>query len=194
MATLVEGDPKASFSIATTPRCKGGRYSISKIAPHMSLVWLDLGLNPSLPDYWRTLLIRPMAPVPDEYSSAQCVKNKFYWLFFLIFWRSLIYIYIYIYKHLGIFKIKVVTCFWIMFAETIIYTPFFKISCVLVNLFIENTRRSLTFFKITIQIWNFINPALDSMWVLIFLLLIKFLIVFEELATVDLKCLKKIRP
>ena len=24
MATFVEGDPKAPFSIATTPRCKGG--------------------------------------------------------------------------------------------------------------------------------------------------------------------------
>ena len=26
MVTIVEGDPKTSFSIATTPRCKGGRY------------------------------------------------------------------------------------------------------------------------------------------------------------------------
>ena len=30
---LVEGDPKAPFSIATTPRCRGGRYSIPRIAP-----------------------------------------------------------------------------------------------------------------------------------------------------------------
>ena len=29
---LVEGDPKAPFSIATTPRCRGGRYSIPRIA------------------------------------------------------------------------------------------------------------------------------------------------------------------
>ena len=28
LATLVEGDLKAPFSIATTPRCRGGRYSI----------------------------------------------------------------------------------------------------------------------------------------------------------------------
>ena len=28
LATIVEGDPKAPFSIATTPRCRGGRYSI----------------------------------------------------------------------------------------------------------------------------------------------------------------------
>ena len=28
LVTLVEGDPKAPFSIATTPRCRGGHYSI----------------------------------------------------------------------------------------------------------------------------------------------------------------------
>ena len=33
LTTLVEGDPKAPFSIATTPRCRGGRYSIPRIAP-----------------------------------------------------------------------------------------------------------------------------------------------------------------
>ena len=76
MATWVKRDPKAPFSIATTPKCRGGRYSIPRIAPlypwsspfnidyltrrHQasffeSLVWLDLGLNLSLPDHWRTL-------------------------------------------------------------------------------------------------------------------------------------------
>ena len=29
----VEVDPKPPFSITTTPRCKGGRYSIPWIAP-----------------------------------------------------------------------------------------------------------------------------------------------------------------
>ena len=33
LATLVEGDPKAPFSIATTTTCKGGHYSIPWIAP-----------------------------------------------------------------------------------------------------------------------------------------------------------------
>ena len=33
LATIVEGDPKAPFSIATTPRWRGGRYSIPWIAP-----------------------------------------------------------------------------------------------------------------------------------------------------------------
>ncbi len=28
LATLVEGDQKAPFSVASTPRCMGGRYSI----------------------------------------------------------------------------------------------------------------------------------------------------------------------
>ena len=33
LATVVEGDQKAPFSIATTPRCWGGRYSFPWIAP-----------------------------------------------------------------------------------------------------------------------------------------------------------------
>ena len=31
--TLVEGNPKAPFSIATTSMCRGGRYSFPWIAP-----------------------------------------------------------------------------------------------------------------------------------------------------------------
>ena len=31
LATGVEGDPKAPFSIATTPRCRGGRYSFPRL-------------------------------------------------------------------------------------------------------------------------------------------------------------------
>ena len=33
LATKVEGDSKAPFSIATTPRCRGGRYSFPWIGP-----------------------------------------------------------------------------------------------------------------------------------------------------------------
>ena len=33
LATIVEGDPKAPFSIATTPSCRGGCYSFSWIVP-----------------------------------------------------------------------------------------------------------------------------------------------------------------
>ena len=32
-ATVVKGDPKALFTIATTPRCSGGRYTFPWIAP-----------------------------------------------------------------------------------------------------------------------------------------------------------------
>ena len=76
MATFIEGDPRALLSIATTPRCKGGWNSIPwiitlyprsltynaeclarwhQVSFFESLVWLDLGLNPCLPDHWRTL-------------------------------------------------------------------------------------------------------------------------------------------
>ena len=33
LATVVEGGQNAPFSIATTPRCSGGSYSIPSIAP-----------------------------------------------------------------------------------------------------------------------------------------------------------------
>ena len=33
LVTVVKGDQKAPFSIATTPRCRGGRYSFPWIAP-----------------------------------------------------------------------------------------------------------------------------------------------------------------
>ena len=76
LATVVEGDPEAPLSIATTPRCREGRYPFPWIAPLYpwyvpsiaecqarryqvqflnSLVWRDLGLNPGPPDHWRTL-------------------------------------------------------------------------------------------------------------------------------------------
>ena len=33
LATVIEGDQKAPFSITTTPRCWGGHYSFPWIAP-----------------------------------------------------------------------------------------------------------------------------------------------------------------
>ena len=33
LATVIEGDQKAPFSIATIPRCRGERYSFPWIAP-----------------------------------------------------------------------------------------------------------------------------------------------------------------
>ena len=76
MATVVLGDQKAPFLIASTRRCRGQRNSFPWIAtlylwyvPYIaecqarryqvpllkSLVWRDLGLNPGLPNHWRTL-------------------------------------------------------------------------------------------------------------------------------------------
>ena len=40
LATIVEGNPKAPFSIATTPMCRGGRYSF----PGLLYFTLDLYL------------------------------------------------------------------------------------------------------------------------------------------------------
>ena len=34
LATVVEGELKSPFSIATTPTCSGGRYSFPWISPH----------------------------------------------------------------------------------------------------------------------------------------------------------------
>ena len=48
LATKVGGDPKALFSIATTPRCWGGRYSIP---------WIAL-LYPLSCGFWRLLKVR----------------------------------------------------------------------------------------------------------------------------------------
>ena len=33
LAPVVEDDPEAPFSIATKPKCRGGRYSFPRIAP-----------------------------------------------------------------------------------------------------------------------------------------------------------------
>ena len=72
---VVEGNTKAPLSIASSPRCSGVCHFFIWIAPHTldpyfmmlsvkqetsstifeSLVWLDLGLNPGLSDYWWTL-------------------------------------------------------------------------------------------------------------------------------------------
>ena len=33
LVIVIEGDPKVPFSIATTPRCRGGRYTFPWITP-----------------------------------------------------------------------------------------------------------------------------------------------------------------
>ena len=93
LTTVVGGNPKVSFSIATTPRCRGGRYSFPWITlltldPYLmmlrcqarkykvpffkSLVWLDLVLNPGLPGPWRTFY-------PFDNSQKKYISD-FIWL------------------------------------------------------------------------------------------------------------------
>ena len=72
LATVVEGDQKIAFSIATTPRCRGGdtpflgllhftldtyliSLSVKQGGIKYHLVWRNLGFNPSLLDHWWTL-------------------------------------------------------------------------------------------------------------------------------------------
>ena len=73
LATLVKGDQKAPFSIATTLRCSGALllsldYSTLPLirtlycwvlSKELSItifkVWRDQGMNPVLRDHWRTL-------------------------------------------------------------------------------------------------------------------------------------------
>ena len=50
LATIVEGNPKAPFSIATTPRCRGGRYSFPGLPyftldPYLIMLSPDIGLG-----------------------------------------------------------------------------------------------------------------------------------------------------
>ena len=79
--TVVEGSSKAPFSIDTTPRYRGGRYSFPWIAPLYPwnvpykqvpfsefFVWLDLALKFSLLDHWRTLNHSANGPVRTTYS------------------------------------------------------------------------------------------------------------------------------
>ena len=48
LATIVKGNPKAPFSIATTPRCRGGRYSFPGLLyftldPHLIMLSVKQG-------------------------------------------------------------------------------------------------------------------------------------------------------
>ena len=91
MVTVVEGNQKAPFSIATTLRCRGERYSFPWIAPlyawyvpyiaeclarrHQvpflkSLVWRNLRLNPGLLSHWRTLYSLGQWPLNYHYSQG----------------------------------------------------------------------------------------------------------------------------
>ena len=103
LATVVEGDPKALFTIATTLRCREGTTPFPgllhfNIDSHLivlsakqggikyhffeTLVWVDMGLNPGLPNHLRTLYIldlvgRVFANGPEDLGSIPgCVIPK----------------------------------------------------------------------------------------------------------------------
>ena len=103
MATEVENNPKTPFSIATTPKCRGGCYSFPWLAPltldtylimlrvkqggikyHFfeSLVWLDPGLKPGLPNHWRTFY--PLDQYIYFFFNLNQPKNNTIFLFELI--------------------------------------------------------------------------------------------------------------
>ena len=98
--TLVEGNPKAPFSIVTTQGVKEGTTPFSELLhftldPYLimlsvkqggikfhfslkSLVWLDLGLNPGVPDHWRTLY-----PLGQWAGICICVFAAFKKMYYL---------------------------------------------------------------------------------------------------------------
>ena len=45
LVTLVDGDLKAPFSIATRPRCRGGRYSIPWIGSTLPLIYIYIYIH-----------------------------------------------------------------------------------------------------------------------------------------------------
>ena len=127
LVILVEGDPRAPFSIAITPGCRGGRYSIPRIAspyPHIVMLsgwqsglkyhflslWYDSTgrLNPGLPELANTLLIRPMAHLILYVYKVTRIRKRFihvfslfsfhiYNLFIYLFYLFFIYLSIYLF-------------------------------------------------------------------------------------------------
>ena len=78
LATIVEGNPKSPFTIATTPRCRGGRYSFPgwlyfTLDPHLIMLsvkqggikyhFLSLWYDRSPGPLANTLTARPMSDI-----------------------------------------------------------------------------------------------------------------------------------
>ena len=94
LASLVEGDQKAPFSIATTPRCRGGRHSFPWIAPvYTYLVLLSVkqggikyhfksttwpGIEPRSPDHWRTLYSQGHYSNLVQLPNISLAKNSYF--------------------------------------------------------------------------------------------------------------------
>ena len=113
--TWVEGDSKAPFSIATTPGCRGVRYSFPKIAPlypssspysaecqaESSTIFWVFGMTTSLPNHWQTLYSLGQCHYSDAYFSTYtyvCVSvHVFVWKYRGMLFSTQPNIYIYIY-------------------------------------------------------------------------------------------------
>ena len=93
LATVVKGDPKAPFSIATTPRCRGGHYSIPWIVPLYPCSWpynAVLSKAASSTIFWVFGMMRPgIEPrSPGSLANKGMVffLNQLSWLFHFLMW------------------------------------------------------------------------------------------------------------
>ena len=112
--TVVEGDPKASFSIVTTPRCRGGRYSFLWIAPltlDLYLIMLSAKQEGIKYNFWVFGMTRPgielrfPGPLASNLTIIRLYVNLRIWKKYSE--DAFIYIYIYIICHcLGIFFVR----------------------------------------------------------------------------------------
>ena len=84
LVILVEGDPKAPFSIATTLRCRGGRYSFRWIAPLYSLSSSSSSYRAGSTDIPDPL--SPLLPMVHTYLIMLRVKQSGIKFHFLCVW------------------------------------------------------------------------------------------------------------
>ena len=128
MTTVVKGDQKVPFSIASTPKGRG-RHSPFPGLLHFtldmyltmlsvkqggikyhflkSLVWINLGLNPCLPEHWQTLY--PLGQwagiylfVPQYYlliMLCMCVCVYYSMIFYCFLKQNMLTTFLNIFKH-----------------------------------------------------------------------------------------------
>ena len=78
------------------------------------MVWCDLGLNPSLPDYWRTLNPQPKI---HKYSHICFIFISFYFIYFILF----DFIYLFLFFRLKIYFIYFLFLFIFIFLYRHLY-------------------------------------------------------------------------
>ena len=75
LVTLVEGEQKAYFSIATTPWCRGGRYSFPGIDSY--LILLDVkqgGIKYHFKNLWYDIIVKKWAQTYLKMLSAKYLQ------------------------------------------------------------------------------------------------------------------------